>query len=52
MQPWIGSSPAERGASATEYALLVAGVAVILVGVIVFFGESLAASWLGVGALL
>ncbi|SKB08545.1 Flp family type IVb pilin [Aeromicrobium choanae] len=40
-QPAFGG---ERGATATEYALLISGVAVILVGVIVMFGESLAAS--------
>ena len=37
----------ERGASATEYALLIAGVSVMLVVVIVFFGNWLAASLAG-----
>lgn len=41
---WTGLHPAERGASATEYALLVTGAAVVLVGIIVFFGDSLAAN--------
>ena len=41
----------ERGASATEYALLISGVAVVLVGVIVMFGDSLAASLAGFSAI-
>ncbi|MBA4606881.1 hypothetical protein H1W00_00130 [Aeromicrobium sp. Marseille-Q0843] len=47
-QPAFGG---ERGASATEYALLISGVAVVLVGVIVMFGDSLAASLGGFAAI-
>lgn len=43
---------AERGASATEYALLISGVAIMLVAIIVMFGDSLAANWLRFAALL
>lgn len=35
----------DRGATATEYALLIAGIAMMVVGLIVLFGESLAANW-------
>ncbi|MCD9154656.1 Flp family type IVb pilin [Aeromicrobium duanguangcaii] len=52
LQHWIASRSLDRGASATEYALLISGVAVVLVGVIAMFGESLAASWRDLGALL
>lgn len=42
----------ERGASATEYALLISGIAVMLVAMIVMFGESLAASLAGFANVL
>lgn len=42
----------ERGASATEYALLVSGVAVMLVAIIVLFGDSLAGNWLRFAGLI
>ncbi|GAA3544441.1 hypothetical protein AFL01nite_16710 [Aeromicrobium flavum] len=51
LHSWFGTVRSERGASATEYGLLIAGVAVMLVGIIVFFGDSLAANLQGFGAI-
>jgi len=42
----------ERGASATEYAFLIAGVAGLTVVLLTLFADSLAASWAGLSVLL
>jgi len=42
----------ERGTSATEYALLISGVAIGIVVLVVMFGDSLATNWLGFANIL
>lgn len=42
----------ERGASATEYAFLIAGVAGLTVALLTLFGESFAAGWADLAGLL
>ena len=42
----------ERGATATEYALIIAGIAVAIVGAIAVFGGELTGFWNGLGGQL
>lgn len=43
MKNWAHrTSRPERAASATEYALLISGVSVMLIAIVVMFGDSLA----------
>jgi pilus assembly protein Flp/PilA len=39
--PALGSRKGERGASAVEYGLLVAGIAAVIVGVVFLFGQGI-----------
>ena len=49
---WAGATRGERGASATEYGLLIGGIAVGIVALVVMFGDSLAANWMRFALLL
>lgn len=42
----------EKGATATEYALIIAGIAVAIVAAIGLFGTALTNFWTGLGAQL
>ncbi|MTB88880.1 Flp family type IVb pilin [Aeromicrobium sp. zg-629] len=42
----------EKGATATEYALIIAGIAVAVVGALATFGGQLTGFWNGLGAKL
>ncbi|GAA3544449.1 hypothetical protein AFL01nite_16700 [Aeromicrobium flavum] len=42
----------EKGATATEYALIIAGIAVAIVGAIAVFGGELTGFWNGLGGQL
>ncbi|SKB08546.1 Flp family type IVb pilin [Aeromicrobium choanae] len=42
----------EKGATATEYALIIAGIAVAIVGAIAIFGGELTGFWEGLGTQL
>lgn len=42
----------EKGATATEYALIIAGIAVAIVGAISVFGGELTGFWNGLGGQL
>ncbi|MFS0884203.1 Flp family type IVb pilin [Aeromicrobium sp. 179-A 4D2 NHS] len=49
---WAQARRMERGTSATEYALLISGVAIGIVVLVVMFGDSLATNWLGFANVL
>ena len=42
----------ETGATATEYALIIAGIAVVIVGALALFGGNLATFWSGLTSKL
>lgn len=42
----------ERGATATEYALLISGIALVLVGATVFLGERLSAAFTTLSSII
>lgn len=42
----------EKGATATEYALIIAGIAVAIVAAITVFGTTLSGFWSGLGSRL
>ena len=42
--PWLGVDRDERGASAVEYGLLVAGIAGVIVAAVFLFGEGIFAN--------
>lgn len=43
MRPFMSSPSSERGASAVEYALLIAVIAAVIVGAVLALGEALPA---------
>lgn len=42
----------EKGATATEYALIIAGIAVVIIGGLAVFGGKLSGFWSGIGTKL